>query len=183
MPQLRQPRTLKDISVQMYVNLYCGACEKWISQLYAAAKSSSSDYSSISRSVEAECQQIKRSLSDLPYSLLEIISPQLTRKFEYMIYDYHRNTRSFKFILPNIKLFIKVHNSLCTAMFRSVLTPYLYKHDDFGFTENVVLQTLDSVSGLRTLRLMTKESLVVERMLPHLTNLEVFSYHYTALTK
>jgi hypothetical protein len=65
-------------------------------------------------------------------------------------------------------------------MFRSVLTPYLYKHDDatleYDFTGNLVLQTLDSVPGLRTLRLRTSESELVERMLPHLTHLQVFSY-------
>jgi hypothetical protein len=67
-------------------------------------------------------------------------------------------------------------------MFRSVLTPYLYEYHDgtveFYLTENLVVQTLDSVPGLRTLRLETLESLVVERMLPHLTHLQVFSYHY-----
>jgi hypothetical protein len=63
-----------------------------------------------------------------------------------------------------------------------VLTPYLYEYDDgtveFYLTENLVVQTLDSVPGLRTLRLETHESRVVERMLPHLTNLEVFSYKW-----
>jgi hypothetical protein len=56
MPQLRQPRSLQDISAQKYVNVYCGVCERWILQLYAAARSSSSDYFNISRSVEAECR-------------------------------------------------------------------------------------------------------------------------------
>jgi hypothetical protein len=136
------------------VNLYYGACERWISQLYAAAKSSSSDYSNISRSVEAECREIKRSLSDLPHSLLEIISPQLTRKFTYIIAPFNRKMRSLEI----------EHNRLCTAMFRSVLTPYLYEYHDgtmeFYLTENLVAQTLDSVPGLRTLRLETLESRV-----------------------
>jgi hypothetical protein len=100
-----------------------------------------------------------------------------------MIYDYHRNTCSLTFILPDIELSIEEnHISLCTAMFQSVLTPYLYEDDDlaveYGFTENLVLQTLDSVPGLRTLRLITHESRVVERTLLHLTHVEVFSYQY-----
>jgi hypothetical protein len=74
------------------------------------------------------------------------------------------------------------HNNLCIAMFESVLTSYIYKHDDktvkLEFGENLVLQTLHSVPGLRTLRLTRRASLAVDKMLPNLRNLQVFSYQY-----
>jgi hypothetical protein len=93
-----------------------------------------------------------------------------------MIYDFDRKMGSLKLT------FFRKHNGLCTAMLRSVLTPYLYEYD-YGtvermFTENLVLQTLDSVPGLRTLRLSTRENQMVESMLTHLTHLHVFSYKY-----
>jgi hypothetical protein len=138
---MREPGTLRDITVQKLVNLCCGACERWISHLYAAARSSSSAYSNISRSVEAECREIKSSLSELPHSLLEISSPQLTRKFTYIIAHFNLKMSSLEL----------EHKSLCTAMFRSVLTPYLYEHGggtvEFYLTENLILQSLDSVPG------------------------------------
>jgi bacterioferritin-associated ferredoxin len=96
MPQLREPGTLQDISVQKHVKFYCGACKRWISQLVAAARSRRSAYSKTSRSVEAECQEIKRSLSELSCSLLEMISPQLTRKFTSTIVDYNYKIRFLK---------------------------------------------------------------------------------------
>jgi hypothetical protein len=38
MPQFRQPMTLLDMSIQKYVNLYCGTCRRWISKFYAATE-------------------------------------------------------------------------------------------------------------------------------------------------
>jgi hypothetical protein len=78
------------------------------------------------------------------------------------------------------------HDSLCVAMFRSVLTPYVYKYDDEimwdSFTQNLVVQTLDSVPGLRTLYLPyaahINQSAHLARMIRHLKQLQVFAYRF-----
>jgi hypothetical protein len=73
MPHLRQPMTLRDKSLQEYTNLYCGACVRWTVKLHAAAQSSRSAYLETSRDVLGECRQIQRSLSELPYFVMEMI--------------------------------------------------------------------------------------------------------------
>jgi hypothetical protein len=112
----------------------------------------------------------------LDQDLLEKMSPQITRKFADMIDFYYHKISFFHHILWNKKK----HISLCAAMFRSVLTPYLYEYDDGTvvnyFRENLVLQTLDSVPGLRTLRLTTLASREVARMIRDHKHLQVFAY-------
>jgi hypothetical protein len=54
-----------------------------------------------------------------------MVSPQLARKFAEMMDNYNDKIRYL-----NPRFGNEEHNSLCIAMFRSVLTPYLYKYDD-----------------------------------------------------
>jgi hypothetical protein len=139
----------RDKSLQERVNLYCGACERWIVELNAAAQSGRLAYFITSRSVLRECHQMQRSLSDLEHSIIEMMSPQLTRKFADLITKY--DSTFCKLNLLNEE----EHNKLCIAMFRSVLSPYVYQYNDEiideRLTQNLVFQTLDSVPGLRTL--------------------------------
>jgi hypothetical protein len=77
-------------------------------------------------SVLAECRQIERTLSEFPSFITEMMYPQLTRKFAEMIWGY----KSAYFCSDPRLEDIERANSLCIAMFRSVLTPYVYKDDD-----------------------------------------------------
>jgi hypothetical protein len=88
MPQLRQPMTLIDKSLQECVNLYCRAFERWIVELNAAAQFGRSAPLITSLSVLLEWRQIQRSLWNLPYSLRDMISAQLMMKFADRIRNY-----------------------------------------------------------------------------------------------
>jgi hypothetical protein len=109
-----------------------------------------------------------------------MMSPQLTRKFADMIRDYNRKVIDIEARFGNEE----EHENLCVAMFRSVLTPYVYKYDDEimwdNFARHLVVQTLDSAPGLRTLHLALAsredEPAVLARMAYSLTHLQKFTY-------
>jgi hypothetical protein len=173
MPQLKQPMTLKDKSLQECVNLYCGTCESWISKLRQAQATSRLAYWNMRWSVLAECRQIERTLSQCSDSVIKMMSPQLTIKFAWMIEGFDRRFWNGG-----------RHSSLCIAMFRSVLTHYFYKYDDLLMClvsiENLIIQTLDSVPGLGTLHLklpmLEDGSAQPARMIYHLRHLQEFTY-------
>ncbi|PNF41062.1 hypothetical protein B7P43_G07664 [Cryptotermes secundus] len=180
MLQLKQPMTLTDKSVEECVNLYCGACVRWISELRQAEVSSRREYWISTLRVLAECRQIERSLSELPHIIIEMMSPQLTRKFADLIYDYDK-TSYLKQSFWNQES----RNSLCIAMFRSVLTPHIYKYDDEiasrSFTHDLVVQTLDCVPELRKLHLpltnAKHDPAPLAGVIHHLTHLQIFTYN------
>jgi hypothetical protein len=182
MPQLKQPMTLKDKSLQECVILYRGSCERWISKMRQAQETGRIAYFNMTWSVLAECRQIKRSLSELPYLTIEMMSPQLTSEFAEIIGYYILQYRNFPLGFRNEER----HNSLCTAMFGSVLTSYVYKYDDeiiwWNSTRNLILQTLASVPGLRTLHLThpreEDDPAQILRMICHVSHLQAFTYKY-----
>ncbi|PNF26614.1 hypothetical protein B7P43_G11347 [Cryptotermes secundus] len=72
-------------------------------------------------------------------------------------------------------------------MFRSVLTPHVYEYNEeivsSSFTQELLIQTLDSVPGLRTLHLRFRTSTEGEpgglaRMICHIRHLQIFTYEY-----
>jgi hypothetical protein len=182
MSQLKQLMTLKDKSLQECVNHYCGTCERYISKLRQAEKSSRLAYWNMTWSMLAECRQIERSLSEFPYLILEMTSPQLTRKFAKMIKAY---TYEYRYLEPRFWT-EESRKSVCIAMFRSVLTPYVYKYDDeilsHTFTQNLLIQTLDSVPGLRTQHLTypsrEDDPAQLARMIYQVRHLQTFTYLY-----
>jgi hypothetical protein len=113
-------------------------------KLRAAAQSSILAYWITTWSVLRECRQIQQSLSELPHGLLEMMSPQLTRKFANIIRNYNSTVRKLK-----SRFWEEEHISLCVTLFRCVLTPYVYQYNDDiileTFTQKLVLQTLGSV--------------------------------------
>jgi hypothetical protein len=177
------PMTLKDKSLQECVNFYCGTCVRWISELRQAQATGRLAYWNMKWSVLAECRQIERSLAEFPSLKIEMMSPQLTRKFGEMIGIYNFEYRYVYLSFDNEER----HNSLCTAMFRSVLTPYVYKYDGDIFsntyTQSFVVQTLDSVPGLRTLHLTYSiprdEPASLSTMIYHLRDLQAFTYKHS----
>jgi hypothetical protein len=131
-------------------------------------------------SVLAECHQIRRSLSECPYFVIEMMSPQLTRKFADMIANYKSNYCYIRNLFWNTES----RSSLCSAMFRSVLTPHVYRYNDkivFDYvTMGLVIQALDSVPELRTLHFPLRGVVVdpaaLARMIYHLRHLQIFTY-------
>ncbi|PNF28291.1 hypothetical protein B7P43_G05442, partial [Cryptotermes secundus] len=182
MPQLKQPMPLKDKCLQECVDLYCVALARWISKLRRAEASRKISSRNTEGNVLAECRQIKRNLSAFPYFVIEMMSPQLTRKFADMIYAYKDKTSQLKHRFWNKES----RNSLYIAMFRSVLTPHVYEYNDeivrSSFTQDLVVQTLDSVPGLRTLHLpltiIESDPGALARMICHLRHLQIFTYEY-----
>ncbi|PNF28904.1 hypothetical protein B7P43_G01811 [Cryptotermes secundus] len=183
MPHLKQPMSLKDKCLQECVNLYCGACVRWISKISHPEASNRRAYQIREGIVLAECRQIERSLSELPYFVIQMMSPQLTRKFADMIINYNYKHQD----IPIVFWRRKRRRSLCSAMFRSVLTPHVYEYNDeivsCNLTQNLLVQTLDSVPGLRTLylRFATRnegDQSGLPRMICHLRHLQIFTYEY-----
>jgi hypothetical protein len=127
-------------------------------ELHAPAQSGRSAFCKTTRSVLRECRQSQRSLSELEHSIIEMMSPQLTRKFADIINNYNFTVRELKLRFWNEE----EQNSLCLAMFRSVLTAWVYQYDDhflnWPFTQNLVVENLDSVPGLRRLCLWYESS-------------------------
>jgi hypothetical protein len=110
------------------------------------------------------------------------MSPQLTRKFAEMIGEYDFKYPNSDHTFDNEEK----HKNVCIAMFRSVLTPYVYKYDDEivsrPFTRNILVQNLDRVPGLRTLYLTSRsredDPAQLARMICHLRHLQEFTYRY-----
>jgi hypothetical protein len=131
-------------------------------------------------SVLGESLQMERSLLELPYTLIEIMSPHLTRKFAEMIENYHYKFRELE---PTI-VKEEEHENLCIAMFRSVQTPYVYEYDDEimakSFTQNLTIQILERVPGLRKIYFSKvtriNRSTELARMITHIRELQVFTY-------
>lgn len=116
----------------------------------------------------------------MPYRLLEEMSPQLTRKFARKIKDYDCEVNE----LRGMSFDEEEHNIVCTAMFRSVLTQYVYQYQNKimrdTFTRDLVVQTLDSVPGLRSLYFPSethiKLSAQLSQMIHHLRQPQVFTF-------
>lgn len=76
------------------------------------------------------------------------------------------------------------HDTLCSDMFRSVLTHVICQYDmgitSDCFAQNLVIQTLDSVPQLRTLFLPLRSEInrseELTRVIHHLTELVEFTY-------
>jgi hypothetical protein len=180
MPQLKQPMTLKDKSLQDCVHLYCGACERWISKLRQAQATGRLAYWNMTWSVLAECRQIERNLSEFPCFMIEMMSPQLTRNFAELIWGYSSDyRREYNGKFDNEE----THKSVCIAMFRSVLTRYVYKYDTNMTWYSTIVPTLDSVPGLRILRFILSRGkhhpAQLSRMMCHLGHLQKFTYQYS----
>ncbi|PNF26387.1 hypothetical protein B7P43_G17334, partial [Cryptotermes secundus] len=175
MPQLKLPMTLKDKCLQECVNLYCGVLTRWISKLRQAEASNRAAYGIAKDIILAECRQIERSLSEFPYFVIEMMSPQLTRKFADMIINYK--------LKPTAFWEKESRRILCSAMFRSVLTPHVYEYNheimSCFYIQDLLVETLDSVPGLRTLHLRFRAlkycyPSALERMICQLKHLQVF---------
>jgi hypothetical protein len=80
----------------------------------------------------------------------------------------------------------EIQDILCIAMFRSVLTPYVYEYDEEivwkDFTRYLVVQTLNSVPGLRILCLGPDPYANHSAQLAWMITLDICRYLLTALT-
>jgi hypothetical protein len=139
------------------------------------------DYRRVKLIVMAEIEQIKQILSEVPPLIQTMICPRLAFNFarNIMIHFFRMDTD-----LSLTNFVAERHDELCVAMFRSVLTCNLLEYEPEIFwrfsTQNLVIQTLDSVPGLRTLCLQrvshTNTSAQVATSIHHLKDLQVFAY-------
>ncbi|PNF28289.1 hypothetical protein B7P43_G05440 [Cryptotermes secundus] len=92
MPQRKQPRTLNEMSVEAYINIYYNVCNRWNLDLYNAMQTGRRHYRSVKRRVMSEIQQIKQILSEVAPLIQRIISPEIASSFAYSItFHYERN--------------------------------------------------------------------------------------------
>jgi hypothetical protein len=133
------------------------------------------------RSVIAQIKQVKQFLSKVWPDIQTTICPQLAYHFSNDIKSHY----DIMEIFVNRSISVESrHDDMCVAMFRSVLTPNLHDYNpeilaEF-FTHSLVVQTLDSVPGLRSLYLehtsRIRGSNKLATSIRHLKNLQYFSY-------
>jgi hypothetical protein len=118
-------------------------------------------------------------ISKLPPGILKSLSNQLAYKIAKLVCTYGGNYPPYA-CRPWFK---GKHDSVCKAVFRSVLTRFverfgtnLVKFTDGGL---LMVQNLDSVPGLLELSLYTNvESCMLADMVHHVKNLQIFKYHH-----
>jgi hypothetical protein len=129
-----------------------------------------------------ECREMESVLSDLPYVCKKIFCPHLAIVFASIIDNYDRSVRALVPIFWNEER----HISLCLAMFRSVLTPYVRKYGSVftstSLKQNLVVQTLDRVPGLTSLFMVPlpeiNRSTQLANVIRHLAALTEFTYTF-----
>jgi hypothetical protein len=181
MHQRKQPRSLEDMSLEVYINIYYEVLEKWNSNLWAAFRSDRRRCQLMKLSVMEEIEQINQTLSEVPPYIQVIICPQLAYIFACRIMS-HRDKMVLR--LDPVIMGKEGYDQFCVAMFRSVLTPHLKQYKPLTmsncYKQNLVVQTLNIVPGLTSLCL----PIVGHRdrcgelatSIRHLKFLKVFSY-------
>jgi hypothetical protein len=152
MHQRKQLSSLEDMSLEVYINIYYEVLDKWNSNLWAAFRSDRRRYRLMKRRVKNEIKQINQTQSEVPPFIQVIICSQLASTFARRIMS-HRNEMELRF---NPVIMVEDgHDHFSFTMFRSVLTPHLeqYKSETMShcYTQNLVLQSLNSVPGLTSL--------------------------------
>jgi hypothetical protein len=186
MPQLKQPMALEEICVRLHINKYCGKCEKWLQDLLEAKKRDKYTYKVVFDNVMKECREMAEEISKLPPGILKLLSPRLPKKFAKLINTFDRNSRRF----PRHFRSIRRHVSLCKALFRSVLTRFVYKFDtgleSNTFVSFIMAKNLHHVPGLLELYLYPchhKQSGLLASKMRHVKNLRIFKCHYHCTDK
>jgi hypothetical protein len=112
-------------------------------------------------------------------AILELLAPRLTKEFGKIIHNYGESFRRLK----GIKRDTEEHTSLCSSVFRTVLTPGVKKFDIFftsaEFLRIIIVETLDSVPELLEFSItpvLDNQSAVLASKIHHLKNLRVFKY-------
>jgi hypothetical protein len=127
-----------------------------------------------------EIEQIKQILSEVPQLIQKMICTRLASNFAKSITE---NTRRMEKYFDSTNLRLERHHELCLAMFRSVLTCNLEEYEtdtsEDYFRGQLVVETLDSVPGLKKLRVSQVcdiQNHQVAMSIHHLKKLRVFEY-------
>jgi hypothetical protein len=173
MPQLKQPLTLQEIGIRLYVKKYCDKCKRWMDLLHTLPR----------ETVLKESCEMQEEISKLMPWILKLLSPRLAKKFLKLIYTYDSNSSS----RPRNVLDTWTRVTLCKAIFRSVLTRFVQKVDtsfcSYLFIQIILLQNLDSLPGLLDLSIRPSFAShlgdhlgLMSSKIHHLTNLQIFKY-------
>jgi hypothetical protein len=116
--------------------------------LSVARMKSRRDYLFAIKHVFVECREVKKEISSLPPLLLKLLFPSLVAKLGCLMCDYEREARTLQH-----KLFDDgKHLTVCTAVYRSVLTRFIQKFDAYTasdeFGQLIILPNLDCVPQL-----------------------------------
>jgi hypothetical protein len=150
--------------------------------MYDALRDGRRPYRNAKLRMNAQIETMKNDfLSNVTPVVQSMICPQLAYNLADIIRTYYK--RMERDLGPTILTEVR-HEELCVAMLRCVLTPFLYEHKpeiiSNGFKRNLVIKTLDSVPGLKTLSLprenCTSKAALVARSISYLKLLQVFKY-------
>jgi hypothetical protein len=122
-----------------------------------------------------------RQLTKFGPAILKLLAPLLTKEFGKIIHNYDESFRRLKGIRGDIE----GHTSLCSSVFRTVLTRGVDKFDIFltsaEFLRIIIVETLDSVPELLEFSItpaLDNKSALLASKIHHLTKLQVFKYFY-----
>jgi hypothetical protein len=164
MPELKQPPA----TARAYSNIYFRKRVRWLRNLIEALTNGRKGYLLAVNTVLDECLQIANELSTLTPGILKLLSPRLVLLFGQMM-------------LQPLFWDAQIHLSLCSIIFRSVLSGSIQKFDVIltkeHFLQLIIVRTLDSVAGLlefNTYPEFEDQSALLATKIHHLRNLQIF---------
>jgi hypothetical protein len=170
-----------DLSLNDYIELLANVCHRWNESLYAAMQIGRTEYGNLKWSVMAQIERMRQSLSEVAPLCQRQICPPLVSSFANRIMSHFNRMRAN---FDQIILEEEGLESLCVAMFRAVLTDKLSEYPPEitarRFTQDLVIQSLNRVTGLVKLRLPrvhgVNRSAQVATSISFFRSLEVFEY-------
>jgi hypothetical protein len=181
MPPQRQPLTLEEATARVFIKIYFRKCRQWLENLLEARKDSRSAYLLLRDTVLVECRQMPEQLTTFGPAILELLAPRLTKEFGKIIHKYVKLALQVNDIIWDAE----EHTSLCSSMFRTVLTPGVQKFDMFftsaEFLRIIIFETLDSVPELLEFSIkhvIENQSAILASKIHYLRNLQIFMYPF-----
>jgi hypothetical protein len=180
MPQLKQPLTLQEMARRAYCKIYCAKCAKWFENWLNALLCCRGDNLFVLSSILDESREMANNLSTCAPDLLKSLSPRLAKEFGKIICNYDILASE----LRDTSWDGRGHLSLCSAVFRSVLSRFIQNFDTNIASEEIghliIVENLDCVPNLLEFSIVPfteDHSAVLATKIHHLTNLQIFKYH------
>jgi hypothetical protein len=182
MPQLKEPRTLRGMVMEVVINKLYAICTSWIEKLFTAARTGGERYLHQTEIVRKQSDDLRDSLRDLGPQVLKDFIPKIARTFLDMITEYDQTIRPF----VRGSADEETHNTGCKNILLSILSENTQHYDTLrissSFAQSLVIHTLDSVPELTKFCLDTEteidHSALLATKIRHLPNLLEFQYEY-----
>jgi hypothetical protein len=182
MPQLKKPLTLQDATAKVYGEIYCCQGQRWLANLFQAVENRRGGYLLTANTALDECRQMADEILMIAPGILKLLSPRLALQFGHIILKYDGLNHRLMGMSGNAK---KIYLSLCSAMFRSVLSRFIQNFDTDITTKRIghliILENLDCVPNLLEFSLscvFQNKSLLIASKIHYLWNLQIFKYRY-----